>query len=133
MPARSRLLVLVALLSACGPSDGRDNPPPPKPVVAEAAVTPPRLINRDEVIRYRDTAARELLPKGDSVTIKVYVRVDAEGLVHQPEVKDEVADKRLLGAAVSVTQMMRFEPAQQDGHPTSVLLTIPVRFVNQPE
>ena len=132
MPARA-LLVLFALLGACGPTDGRDEQAPPKPVVAEGPVTPPKLINRDEVIRYRNTAARELLPRGDSVTINVYARIDAQGVVHQPEVKDDIADQRLVGAAISVTQMMQFAPAQQDGQPTTVLLTIPVRFVNHPE
>jgi len=133
MPASSRLVIVVALLGACGPSDRRDYEGPPKPVTSEAPVTPPTLINRAEVIAYRDAAARELLPKGDSVTIKVYVRIDRDGLVHQPEVKDEGADKLLVGAAVSVTQMMRFAPAQQEGHATTVLLTIPVRFVHKPE
>ena len=131
MRAELSLLIVVALLYGCGPSGERKDQAPPRPVLAEAPVSPPRLINRAEVIAYRNTAARELLPKGDSLTIKVYVRIDAEGGVHQPEVRDEVADKRLIGAAISVAQKMRFAPAQQDGQPTSVLLTIPVRFENK--
>jgi len=134
MPGSARgFLLAAALLAACGNPERRENQAPPRRVVAEAPVSAPKLINRDDVIRYRDAAARELLASGDSLTIKVYVRVDTAGMVHQPEVKDEVADQRLAGAAISVTQMMHFAPAEQDGKAVSVLLTIPVRFVNKGE
>ena len=74
-----------------------------------------------------------LLPPGDSLTVYVFARIDAQGIAHQAEVKQEIADERIKGAAISVVQKMQFTPAQADGQATSVLLTIPVKFVHRPE
>jgi hypothetical protein len=70
---------------------------------------------------------------GDSVTVYVYARIDEQGVPRQPEVKQEVQDERIKGAAISVVQKMQFTPAHAEGRPTSVLLTIPVKFVHQAE
>jgi hypothetical protein len=124
--------MLAVLLCACGPSgDAADQAAQiPRPVRPTRSVKPPTLNNRDEVIEYRDAAARALLPAGDSLTVDVYARIDGEGVPHQPEVKQQLEDQRLVGAAISVVQKMQFTPAQVDGQATSVLIKIPVRFVH---
>ena len=129
---------VAACLCACAPDDQPEaGPPPLRPAPMGASTTTtrtraPTLRNREDVIRYRDEAARLLLPPGDSITVRVHARIDAQGIAHQPEIKDTLLDERLKGAAISVVQMMHFNPAIADGQPTSVLMTIPVRFVHTP-
>ena len=136
MPGRCLSLLGAVLLGACTPSDQtRDvvTQEMPAPAVRSTRARAPTLINRDQVSKYRDDAARLLLPAGDSLTVQVFARIDEQGMPHQPEIKQDLQDERIRGAAISVVQMMRFNPAQADGRPVSVLLTIPVRFLHQAE
>jgi hypothetical protein len=90
---------------------------------------PPTLQNREAFIAERDALGARLLPPGDSVTIRVFVFIDENGRVHQPEVRQEL-DARLIDAAIALVRKMHFNPAIADGKPTGVLLTIPVRLRN---
>lgn len=125
------LLVLCPVACSQPDQNQQQDREKPRPVIARGPISPPVLENREEVVRYRDLAARTLLPPGDSLTVKVFARIDEQGIPHQPEVRQNV-DESIIGAAISVVQTMHFTPAQEDGKPISVLLTIPVRFVHQP-
>lgn len=94
-----------------------------------ANTKPPTLQNRETFLKARDQLAAQLLPVGDSVTIKVYVLIDETGRVHQPEVKQQL-DQKLIDAAVSLVRQMHFNPATTDGKPQKVLLTVPVKLRN---
>jgi hypothetical protein len=109
---------LAIALLACGKGEQAQEPP-----------KPPTLQNREAFIAERDALGAQLMPPGDSVTISVYVLIDSIGMVHQPEIKQDV-DPRLRDAAIALVRKMRFNPAVADGKPKAVLLTIPVRFRN---
>ena len=132
---RSAVLLIAGAACACAPADDQRAPleqQRPAPIAAPAGpVRAPVLSNREEVLAYRDEAARTLLQPGDSITVYVFARIDENGVAHQTEVKEDIADQRVVGAAISVVQKMKFTPAQSDGQPKSVLLTIPVRFVHR--
>ena len=115
-----RIILSVVLLATVACSRGTEERQPPKP---------PTLQNREAIITERDALGARLLAPGDSVTIRVFVFIDEQGRVSQPEVKQQV-DQRLIDAAVALVRKMHFNPAIADGKPTGVLLTIPVRLRN---
>lgn len=63
--------------------------------------------------------------------IKVHIYVDVQGMPRQPEIKQEIADRRIHDAAIALVRNMRFQPATEDGRPTPVMLTIPVKLVRR--
>lgn len=134
---RGKFIVVAMLLCACtgadkaGEHSAENDGRPVRPTASTTRA--PTLRNRAEVLRYRDDAARLLLPPGDSLTVYVFARIDGQGITHQPEIKDTIADERIKGAAISVVQLMHFNPATADGQATSVLIRIPVRFVHPSE
>jgi hypothetical protein len=95
----------------------------------QRSAKPPTLQNREAFIAERDALGARLLAPGDSVTIRVFVFIDATGRVSQPEVKQQL-DQRVIDAAIALVRKMHFNPAIADGKPTGVLLTIPVRLRN---
>jgi TonB family protein len=91
-------------------------------------VKAPVLANRLAIIQERDSLAQLLVKPGDTQTVYVFIAIDAQGVVHQPEVKPAPPDPKLEQAALHVVRDMRFQPAQQDGHAKAVLMKVPVRF-----
>ena len=94
-------------------------------------VKPPRLANREEILKQRELLSQQLLRPGDSVMIKVYIAVNEQGLPERPEIKPEIEDKRLHDAAIQLVTSMRFQPAMEKGKPKKVLLTVPVMLVRK--
>lgn len=91
----------------------------------------PRLVNREAILEEREAISERLLAQGDSLLIKVHIYVDEQGIPRQPEIKQEIADRRIHDAAIALVRKMRFQPATEDGRPTPVMLTIPVKLVRR--
>lgn len=87
----------------------------------------PTLANRQEIIQERDRMSEQLVRPGDTLTIYVFMMIDARGVVHQPEVKQQ-AEQRAIDSALRLVNMMHFRPATREGKPVQVLLKVPVRF-----
>ena len=88
----------------------------------------PTVANREDIIRQRDSMAVELVNPGDTITAYVFIRVDEQGIAHQPELKPMPEDPRIAKAAVDLVMRMHFNPATENGKPRSVLMKLPVRF-----
>lgn len=124
-----RLLTLLATL-ACAKGDDAEPPPPvalPPAAETTATTTPPVLQNREQIVTERARLSERLVGPGDTLTVNVFVVIDSTGAVSQPEIKQELPDS-ITEAAYWLVGRMHFAPAQADGRPKTVLLTIPVRF-----
>jgi TonB family protein len=112
-------MVCVLLTFACNkPDDGR----------VATDIKAPTLRNREQILREREKIGARLLTPGESLTVRVYLYVDKQGMPRQIEVKQELPDFRLRDSAIALVERMRFNPATEKGQPKDVMLTVPVRF-----
>lgn len=84
---------------------------------------PPVLANREEV-----TAAMRAVGGGLEAQVILQMRVDEQGRVQEVKVIRESGVADLDDAALWIGEMMRFEPAQYEGHPVAAWVQIPVTF-----
>jgi hypothetical protein len=66
------------------------------------------------------------------VVVRVFARIDDQGMPRQLDIKDEF-DEHVKEGALALVRKMRFTPAQSEGRPKTVLLTIPVKLVRPRE
>lgn len=98
-------------------------PPPPAPVASarpDASAQPLRAPRPN----YPPAAAR----RGDSGTVLVQVRVDAQGRPVQVDVVQSSRSRPLDREAVRAVQQWTFSPAIRNGQPVEATVLVPVEF-----
>ena len=94
-----------------------------------ARIKPPVLKNRTEILAERQRLANQLLDRGDSVLIRVYIYVDENGVTRYPEIKTPSGNPRADAAAVALVRKMVWHPAENTKR--GVMVTVPVMFVRK--
>lgn len=106
--------------------------PPPAPmqapadsVDANAPITHPvPLSGRTPAPRYPARALR----RGESGTVVVQARIGADGVPRTVTVARGSGSRDLDRAAVDAVRLWRFQPATQDGRPTTGMINVPIEF-----
>ena len=89
----------------------------------------PSIVNRDEVVTIMEEEYPPLLRNaGVGGTVKVWFFINEEGVVSDVRVDETSGEEALDAAAVRVAQRFRFTPAQNDGKPVPVWISVPVTF-----
>ncbi|HEX5724287.1 MAG TPA: TonB family protein, partial [Longimicrobiaceae bacterium] len=90
----------------------------------------PELLNRDQVSAILDaTYPAHLRAAGVTATTLLFFQVDEEGRVVKESVAvDDGTHPDFAAAARAVAGEMRFRPAQVDGHPVAVEVTLPLSW-----
>lgn len=127
------------------PTMSFDEPPVPAPpaspapqslAIPDGPVTashppevPPRLINRNEVIRIlTEKYPQNLQDRRAGGTVVVQVRVGADGRVTFAQLAESCGYEALDEAAVEAVKHFRFAPGRQYGRAVPTLVEIPVAF-----
>ncbi len=91
--------------------------------------TPPRLENVGDVMQaLRDQYPAALKAEGVGGTVELWLRIDREGQVAARQVKTTSGVEALDAAALSVAEVMRFDPASHEGRPTDVWVSQQLTF-----
>lgn len=98
-------------------------PPPPEPVASASPDTSARPL-RAPPPSYPAAAAR----RGDSGTVLLQVRVDAQGRPSRVDVVQSSRSRPLDREAVRAVQQWTFSPAIRNGQPVEATVLVPVEF-----
>lgn len=101
--------------------------------LGEPSFTPfdvaPVLRNRGDVARaLRREYPRRLRDAGLSGRVTVWIRLDAQGVVQDVRINTPSAHPELDQAALNVARVMHFSPAQNEGRPVAVWISVPLIF-----
>jgi TonB family protein len=106
--------------------------PAPSDTLRDAAVTPPKLINRDEVVAALEKEyAPELRTPENSGQAYVWALVDRAGNVRDARLRQTSGNVRIDQAAIRVVCVMKYSPALKGGAPVPLWLNVPVSFRTQ--
>lgn len=113
-------MVLCGLIpSACG--GGQTSPPRQASAADEYGEVPPRLLNREELLkRLQDLYPSDLKERGLEGTIGLEAFVDTTGHVTKVKVSQPSAYAAFNEVAEEITMAMVFDPALRDGKPVGV-------------
>ncbi len=119
-PVEARVLFPVSLMGD-GPAGTADG-------VYEYA--PPKEVNTDEVLRLMErTLAEAWSPGTPGGTIRLWLNVDAEGIVRSAEVAESSGDSQLDAAMLGVVRRLRYEPARRHGKPVEARIPYTVSIM----
>ena len=85
---------------------------------------PPKPVNTDQVLRMMErTLAEAWSPGTPGGTIRLWLNVDAEGIVRSAEVAESSGDSQLDAAVLGVVRRFRYEPARRYGRPVEARIS----------
>lgn len=108
---KSFVAALLLMCGLSGPGFAQSKTEPPVPVRTVPPVYPDEL-RRD----------------GVSGLVMVKCHIDAQGNVVETEV-EKSSNAAFEKPAVAAVKKWKFKPAKQDGNPTAIKVTIPIKFV----
>ncbi|MYH51424.1 MAG: energy transducer TonB [Gemmatimonadetes bacterium] len=103
-------------------------------VSGELATTPPRVINRDALLRtvHDEYMASGLHEAGVVGTVGLRFFLDTEGRIVKLEIAETSGHRALDRVARRIGRQYRFTPAIRDGEPIAVWVTLSITFTIRP-
>lgn len=88
----------------------------------------PMEVNRQEFAKTLEREYAPLRARGIEGVARVWMRITAEGIVGEAEIRESSGHPELDAIALRVARTKRFRPASNRGEPTEVWIAVPIEF-----
>ena len=128
-PKRAMVAALVLLAAGCGTAARQGDPEGPVNGAHEDG--PPKSVNDNEVSRMLERELGRLSPGAHWGTTRVWLNIDAEGIVRSVEIAEGSGNAELDAIVLRVVRHLRYEPARRDGRPVEARIPHSVTLLGE--